>query len=228
MRPADIISYLELCQAEGANLQRGMNYRFRGGTTVVLMSVRRGAPYADRVEEEGRTLIYEGHDAPKTKNGPDTKRIDQPLRNPNGTLTQNGLFFEAAKRFKNDGDVEPVRVYEKIRNGLWVYNGIFELRDAWVDESQKRKVFKFRLEISRRSDAGEGISADLAHNRLIPSQVKVEVWKRDKGRCVKCGSLDNLHFDHVLPFSRGGTSLLPGNIQLLCARHNLEKRDRIE
>jgi len=31
-----------------------------------------------------------------------------------------------------------------------------------------------------------------------------------------------------VPYSKGGTSLLADNIQLLCARHNIQKRDRIE
>jgi len=45
---------------------------------------------------------------------------------------------------------------------------------------------------------------------------------------VKCGSTNNLHFDHIIPYSKGGPSLVAENIQLLCARHNLEKRDKIE
>jgi hypothetical protein len=32
----------------------------------------------------------------------------------------------------------------------------------------------------------------------------------------------------VLPYSKGGTSIAAENVQLLCARHNLEKSDRIE
>ena len=63
---------------------------------------------------------------------------------------------------------------------------------------------------------------------MIPSPAKVEVWRRDQGKCRKCGASGNLHFDHDFPFSKGGTSLLVGNIQLLCARHNLEKNDRIK
>ena len=42
------------------NLQRGMNFRLRGGLSVILMSLRAGAPYADRIEENGKILIYEG------------------------------------------------------------------------------------------------------------------------------------------------------------------------
>ena len=69
---------------------------------------------------------------------------------------------------------------------------------------------------------------DLPHTRLIPTAVKLEVWKRDKGKCTECGAKDNLHFDHIFPFSKGGTSLLAQNVQLLCARHNLAKSARIE
>jgi len=68
---------------------------------------------------------------------------------------------------------------------------------------------------------------NLKHNRMIPTSVKLEVWKRDKGKCVQCGSENNLHFDHILPFSKGGTSLKAENIQLLCASHNLKKSDKI-
>ena len=69
---------------------------------------------------------------------------------------------------------------------------------------------------------------ELEHNRLIPTEVKVMVWKRDKGRCVKCGSNTNLHYDHIIPFSKGGASDSPDNIQLLCSSCNLKKKDNIE
>jgi 5-methylcytosine-specific restriction endonuclease McrA len=69
---------------------------------------------------------------------------------------------------------------------------------------------------------------DIEHNRLIPTSVKLAAWKRDKGKCIKCGSQDNLHFDHIIPYSKGGSSLVAENIQILCARHNLEKKDKIE
>lgn len=61
----DIISYFGMCQREGTSLQRGMNFRLRGRHSVILMSRRPNAPYADRIEEDGTVLIYEGHDVPK-------------------------------------------------------------------------------------------------------------------------------------------------------------------
>lgn len=228
--PGDIISYLEMCTEEQVNLQRGMNFHLRGKSNVILMSIRKGAPYADKIENNGKTLIYEGHDIPQKKGGPNPKLIDQPYSNPNGTLTQNGLFFEAAKKFKkNFFGPELVKVYEKIKAGIWVYNGIFRLVDAWQEKSKHRKVFKFRLESTNEDHALKNtMTKDIEHNRLIPTSVKLEVWKRDKGSCTKCGSKDNLHFDHIIPYSKGGSSLIAKNIQLLCVRHNLEKKDTIE
>ncbi len=53
------------------------------------MSLRPEAPYADRIEDNGRMLIYEGHDIPQLARGPNPKTVDQPMYNPGGSLTQN-------------------------------------------------------------------------------------------------------------------------------------------
>jgi hypothetical protein len=218
-----------MCHEEGVNLQRGMNFHLKGGLSVILMSLRTGAPYADRIEENGKVLIYEGHDVPKTKDSPNPKIVDQVSNNPGTGLTQNGLFSEAAQKYKK-GESEPelVKVYEKIRPGIWVYNGLFRLIDAWKEISNTRQVFKFKLELIDDDTLISDELREIEHNRLIPSSVKLEVWKRDKGKCILCGSQDNLHFDHIIPYSKGGSSLVAENIQILCARHNLEKRDKIE
>lgn len=97
----DVTPYLAMCAEEGVNLQRGMNYRLRGRVSVILMSLRPGAPYADRVEDNGTILIYEGHDIARKQDGRNPKTVDQPMMNRSGTLTQNGLFYEAAVRHKS-------------------------------------------------------------------------------------------------------------------------------
>lgn len=232
IQPGDIISYNEMCLNEGYSLQRGMNFQVNGGTSVILMSIRKGAPYADRTENNGEILIYEGHDVLRDE-AKFPKAVDQPMTTPGGLLTQNGKFFQAAQNFKKGQLPELVNVYEKINKGILVYNGIFELVDAWVETSkdENRKVFKFKLQVTDKTidQKNKRIEElkDLDHNRMIPTSVKLEVWRRDKGRCTQCGSGDNLHFDHILPYSKGGTSLKADNIQLLCARHNLQKRDNI-
>jgi hypothetical protein len=207
-----------------------MHFHLNKRISVILMSRRRDAPYRDKVEDDGRVLIYEGHDLPRTKACPDPKMIDQPRKNPGGSLTQNGLFEKAAlEAGSRNKDPELVAVYEKIHRGIWAFNGFFQLTDASFESDGKRNVFKFRMEITDSELISSAQSkTNLHQTRLIPSAVKLEVWKRDKGRCVICGANDNLHFDHDVPYSKGGTSALAKNIRLLCAHHTLSKSDKIE
>lgn len=225
----EIISYIEMCRREGASLQRGMNFRLGGDHSVILMSRRPNAPYQDHMEDDGVTLIYEGHDIPRSARHPDPKATDQPERTPKGGLTQNGRFHAAAQAAKHGtATPERVRVYEKIRDGIWAFNGAFDLVDSWRETVSAREVFKFRLIAVEEgaTPSGHG-SRSPVRRRVIPTAVKIAVWARDRGRCVRCGAQDELHFDHDLPYSKGGTSLTADNVQLLCARHNLQKRDRI-
>ena len=225
----EVISYIEMCRREQVSLQRGMNFGLGGNHSVILMSIRPNAPYNDRLEDGGTTLIYEGHDEPRRPGAPDPKSVDQPDFSTSGRPTQNGLFHRAASEFKADRRApERVRVYEKIRQGIWSYNGVFHLLDSWREHSVGRQVFKFKLvAVEGDEDFSRPALPSAEKRRLIPTAVKLEVWQRDGGKCVTCGATDELHFDHVVPFSKGGTSIVAENIQLLCARHNLEKSDRI-
>ena len=57
----EVVSYLEMCREEKASLQPG-------------------APYADAVVDEGKALIYEGHDVPKTPGVPSRRRSTSEVR----------------------------------------------------------------------------------------------------------------------------------------------------
>ena len=217
-----------MCRREGSSLQQGMNFGIGGNHSVILMSVRRNAPYRDRLEDGGTTLVYEGHDQPKGPTYPNPKAADQPERFPSGRLTQNGKFHEAAQQYKcGKRSPERVRVYEKIQPGIWSYNGVFHLLDSWWERDAYREVFKYRLIAVEAEDSLGSTMPNVQRRRVIPTPVKLTVWKRDGGRCVMCGATDELHFDHDLPWSRGGTSITEENVQLFCARHNLQKHNRI-
>jgi hypothetical protein len=60
------------------------------------------------------------------------------------------------------------------------------------------------------------------NTRSIPQDVKIAVAARDGGRCRQCGSATDLHFDHVIPWSKGGANTV-ANIQLLCGPCNRRK-----
>jgi len=227
-----IISYREMCDNEKVQtLQRGMNFRLNPNYSVILMSQRRNAPYKDKILDDGYSIEYEGHDIPKSEKVKNPKSFDQPRKTKSGRLTQNGLFAEAIDNYKNEKEPEIVRVYEKILDGLWSEKGFFNLIDyKYIKDENNRFVFRYILEETEYEfDPGSFTTNKLKpRTRVIPSEIKKIVWVRDGGRCVICGSEDELHFDHDLPYSRGGTSIKPENVRILCARHNLEKSDKIE
>lgn len=219
-----------MCNIESQEqIQRGMNFGMGGTYSVILMSIKKNAPYADRISDDGLTIYYEGHDIPGDK----LKQHDQPSLYPSGKYTQNGQFKQAIDTAKRTGIYHVVKAYEKIQPGIWNYRGLFELRDYGLVERSGRRVYEFVLtvtdqEINAPHKHLQPKAVDIDQTRQIPGKIKLAVYKRDEGQCTRCGSRDNLHFDHVLPFSKGGTSLKEENIQLLCARHNLQKSAKLD
>tara|TARA_Y100000589_G_scaffold315624_1_gene339378 strand:- start:1188 stop:2408 length:1221 start_codon:yes stop_codon:yes gene_type:complete len=65
-----------------------------------------------------------------------------------------------------------------------------------------------------------------SRSRNISQEVRDKVWNRDGGKCVDCGSNENLEFDHIIPHSKGGANTYR-NIQLLCEKCNRSKSDNI-
>ena len=63
-------------------------------------------------------------------------------------------------------------------------------------------------------------------SRHIEQSIKDDVLNRDNGKCVECGSNEKLEFDHIIPFSKGGSNTYR-NIQLLCEPCNRTKSDKI-
>ena len=81
-----------------------------------------------------------------------------------------------------------------------------------------------RIEKLRRKFSGE---PQLEYKREpIPESVRTYVWRRDGGRCVKCGSQERLEFDYIIPVSLGGSNT-ERNIQLLCEPCNRQKSNSI-
>ena len=219
----NIISYSELTNKEnGKQVTKGINYAIQKNYSIVLMSTLDNAPYNDRIFDTG-IIEYEGHNVPSNES-PNPEMVDQSLLRPSGNPTENGKFFKEVLNFKQGlRESERVQMYRKLKKGIWVDMGFYELIDAYEKSEKLRKVFKFLLKPIINVDQSDNSYIDILHDRKIPGEIQQEVYKRDRGKCRICGSTNNLHFDHILPFSKGGSSKVASNIQLLCARHNLKK-----
>ena len=111
-----------------------------------------------------------------------------------------------------------------------------KLYKAYQDAVERRRIAERIKEIQRRRqlekevrqeliDSGE-LFGDKTKRPPIPREVADAVWRRDGGRCVYCGSTENLQYDHIIPFSKGGATSLE-NLQLLCQKCNLDKSNHI-
>lgn len=61
--------------------------------------------------------------------------------------------------------------------------------------------------------------------RKMPSGLKGAIYRRDKA-CVNCGSVQNLNYDHRIPYALGGKTSLE-NMRLLCSSCNQRARIRM-
>ena len=68
--------------------------------------------------------------------------------------------------------------------------------------------------------------SETKRSRYISNSVRGEVWARDDGRCVICQSTESLQFDHIIPFSKGGSNTSE-NLQLLCDDCNQKRSNKI-
>lgn len=93
-----------------------------------------------------------------------------------------------------------------------------------IKERQRRRELE-KIVRQELIDSGE-LFGDKTERPPIPREVVDAVYRRDGGRCVYCGSTEDLQLDHIIPFSKGGATTIE-NLQLLCRKCNLEKSNKI-
>lgn len=131
-----------------------------------------------------------------------------------------GIVYYEEKSILNEGDIilyiesdkEAINNFEKT-----------QVKEKLLEKKRKRDLEKLALQ--ELINEGE-IFPDANKRPPIPKEVVDAVWNRDGGKCVYCGSRDNLHLDHIIPFSKGGATNIE-NLQLLCQKCNLEKSNKI-
>jgi len=114
---------------------------------------------------------------------------------------------------------EIVKLWAKFRGALAVHHGLDDqvLPVDLLDELTPPIVFDVQK---------PPLPYEQTLREPIPPAVQSEVYRRDNGKCVRCGSLQQLEFDHIIPVSKGGATTA-GNLQLLCRACNLAKGARI-
>jgi len=120
-------------------------------------------------------------------------------------------------RMVDEVDTSELSLHKLVANGMTPsLSAMYKLDNLYLIEY-----------IDKRFKNKEEEIFDVESGRNIPQHVRNIVYKRDGGACVECGSTHKIHFDHILPYSKGGTSDNPENIRILCEKCNLKKGDKI-
>ncbi len=149
------------------------------------------------------------------------------------TKTQSYVAFPRITREEYDDLIAasedyPVLFGKSHGRCYWRYAGRFYVETDGLDAEEVYALLETRRQIEdRRIQRARAIVAmdsrpEPRRRGQIPDDLKHLVWKRDRGRCQKCGSNVELQFDHIIPFSMGGATSA-ANLQLLCAACNRRK-----
>ena len=129
-------------------------------------------------------------------------------------------------RQTNKSEVFPDKVW-LFQDDLYIVNDDYSEEEQQLlvlEEADKERELFERLRTKHNSKAVRQIRFD---RPCIPEEVRIAVWRRDDGQCARCGSREQLEYDHIIPISKGGSNAVR-NIELLCQRCNREKSDRIQ
>ncbi len=149
-----------------------------------------------------------------------------------GSLKEN-YFNEKILPYKRD--IIQIKVDEYLRNKeIECENELKEtLRQQLLQEQnekiEKQKINQLKEQLRDEMLQNGIITEDVeetSNREPIPQDTQDRVWNTDSGKCVKCGSREKLEFDHIIPFSKGGSNSYR-NIQLLCEKCNRQKSNKI-
>jgi 5-methylcytosine-specific restriction endonuclease McrA len=119
--------------------------------------------------------------------------------------------------------------YWLYQDKIWKENEEYHTNEVKLlvgEKLEKKKIRLERAEKAKERRENPEIKEEDGRNRRISQDVKDRVWNRDDGKCVQCGSNEDLEFDHIIPFSKGGANTYR-NIQLLCEHCNRSKSAKL-
>jgi hypothetical protein len=140
-----------------------------------------------------------------------------------------------SEEMRSRSDDEPVSIEQFLRK-KWFYKGyIYEIDNArpYTDDQIRLLILedydkeRKKIEKLMRLYKSGAVEEESYRRERLPEDVRIAVWRRDGGKCVRCGSREKLEYDHIVPVSKGGSNTAR-NIELLCETCNRKKSNNIE
>ena len=109
---------------------------------------------------------------------------------------------------------------------MFVLHGLAIRKRLRINSNNEMVGYEQEIEDTSEENEDETSREPIYIRKPIPQNVKDQVWNRDGGKCIQCGSNENLEFDHIIPHSKGGADTYR-NLQLLCQPCNGRKSNKI-
>ena len=162
----------------------------------------------EQCERDRKEYYRAVHSDPKYKQAAQ-EFLEHQMREPQ-SLIESGLFWAYRGKVVRLDTKQPQDAREINKEALFIKHHVLQTDKHY--EKVRREV-----EALENMEKLAG-----APREPIPDKVRLFVWQRDKGQCVKCGSRERLEFDHIIPVVEGGSST-ERNVQLLCEACNRSK-----
>ena len=163
----------------------------------------------------------------------------RPIRKPFSILHCNlDLPLHTVYAFEDDADLAVANAaIGRVTPLRWWQNGptdhpcylfgdwVWELKPTELNASDKGLLLQFETikekdELQRdrlRHDLVSPSPGNRSDEQFISEAVRAAVWRRDGGKCIRCGSRDGLDFD-ITSASLRGKAPIAQNVQLVCAK----------
>ena len=198
----------------------------QGSTSLIQRTLsigyNRSGRIIDQLEEFGIVGPFEGSKA-RNVNFRSLLELEHFLeKNPN-LMSKEERFYEKHKELIDSRRKEYIINQQSESDRLEKE----AIKQKLIEKEFKKRLHKEALaELIEAGEIFNHFTNKDGKRETIPQDVMDKVWNRDGGMCVKCGSNENLEFDHIIPFSKGGATTYR-NMQLLCKKCNLEKTNKI-
>jgi len=156
--------------------------------------------------------------------------------------------YKSLSTIIEEAENEPINIEERISGGWktggtwagtgWAFKGyIYEMeyknQPPYSKEEEELLILEQydneqnKFESLKRKYKSANIEEESYRRERISEEVRIAVWRRDDGKCARCGNRENLEYDHIVPVSKGGGNTAR-NIELLCESCNRKKSGKIE